>query len=521
MADGNSELMIAILKECDSKKGEPWYPGDFVRRTGVDRASLDEPLDQLRMGGLIELTEWVQGKGQGYILTLPGAAILKNPRMLNRLQTQGPPPVTNSPPPRQFQDGGAPGVARAKTIRDALTDPSPPVMTRALLGANLVVFGLGLILASQQSVAGDYLTMFGSENPAAQEIVMQIRYQTGALSIPAEFGSRSSAFRWSYFLESWWRLLTNCFVHHGPIHLLMNMYVLYNFGPIMEKMWGRYRFLFLYLLTGIVGSATAVLIVDSPGNILLAGASGCICGLIGSMLTWVLLNRPYLPREMASSWLGNTMTNIFLIAFISLLPHVSWQGHLGGGVGGALVAIPLTFSRFGEGRQRLFGNIGMLLTPIIIGGVLFYQFSPQSELDWVKHQYNPLIIKAYKVSINAEKNYIRKLRNKLRAGEKISKKEVAKIHKKIDKAQAQLDEIQQTLDNVPTYNDSRVNQALKIAKEYTESLQTYFTTTKNSVDEDGNPVPDEIHRMETNIRRTNDLGEQLRDSILEPQFEMD
>ena len=86
MATPTTDLLEIILRECAGSRPEPWYPSEYARATGVPRPTLDEPLDRLRLGGLVRLTDWVQGKGQGYTLTPAGEQVLERPRLLQRLR---------------------------------------------------------------------------------------------------------------------------------------------------------------------------------------------------------------------------------------------------------------------------------------------------------------------------------------------------------------------------------------------------------------------------------------------------
>ncbi len=72
----------SILRLCAAKAPDPWYPSGYAKETGTPRDSLDPYLDQLRMAGLVRLTDWVSGHGQGYALTPAGEDVLKNPRQL-------------------------------------------------------------------------------------------------------------------------------------------------------------------------------------------------------------------------------------------------------------------------------------------------------------------------------------------------------------------------------------------------------------------------------------------------------
>jgi hypothetical protein len=124
----------------------------------------------------------------------------------------------------------------------------------------------------------------------------------------------------------------------------------------------------LYLISGLGGGVLAVLF--STADVPSAGASGAVCGLLASMLVWVYFNRPYLPRDLASTWTRQILINIMLIALISMIPGVSWAGHLGGGVAGMIVAVPLAYLRFGQGVARWAGLAGVLAVPVLGFGLL-------------------------------------------------------------------------------------------------------------------------------------------------------
>jgi rhomboid protease GluP len=114
----------------------------------------------------------------------------------------------------------------------------------------------------------------------------------------------------------YWRVLSCVFSHGGPIHLLFNMMVAYQLGMPLERSIGSWRFLLISLVTALGSSAFALLFnFDVPT----VGASGMIIGYGGAML--VTSNREF--RQGIVIWLVQ-------VAIISLLPGVSWAGHLGG-----------------------------------------------------------------------------------------------------------------------------------------------------------------------------------------------
>ena len=80
----------------------------------------------------------------------------------------------------------------------------------------------------------------------------------------------------------WWRLITATFLHYGPLHLGMNMLVLWFIGPPLEEYFGHGRYMLVYLVSGLAGSAGAL--IFSP-NALTVGASGAIWGIMGAALS--------------------------------------------------------------------------------------------------------------------------------------------------------------------------------------------------------------------------------------------
>ncbi len=76
----------------------------------------------------------------------------------------------------------------------------------------------------------------------------------------------------------WWRIFTSAFFHLGPIHLAFNMYVLWLYGQIAERMYGRIEFAAIYLLCAAGGSVLTILVDPDQSAV---GASGAIFGVIG------------------------------------------------------------------------------------------------------------------------------------------------------------------------------------------------------------------------------------------------
>ena len=133
---------------------------------------------------------------------------------------------------------------------------------------------------------------------------------------------------------AYWQLLTSMFAHVEIWHIGFNMLVLWFLGPQLEAVLGRARFLALYLVSGLAGSVFVYWF--SGENTSTLGASGAIFGLMGALLVVA-----YKVRGNVQSILGWLAINA---VFTLLFPGVSWQGHLGGFLGGVLVTALLVYA---------------------------------------------------------------------------------------------------------------------------------------------------------------------------------
>jgi membrane associated rhomboid family serine protease len=148
----------------------------------------------------------------------------------------------------------------------------------------------------------------------------------------------------------WWRLITAAFLHANIIHIAFNMLALWWFGAPVENYLGRVRFVGLYLVSGLAGSAGAL--VANP-NAITVGASGAIFGILGAMLI--------LEWQATGRLGGNAMTLIVInLALSFAIANISIGGHVGGLIGG--LAATLAFARWGRGHAA-YGRLGL-------GGVL-------------------------------------------------------------------------------------------------------------------------------------------------------
>ena len=147
---------------------------------------------------------------------------------------------------------------------------------------------------------------------------------------------------------AYWQLVTSMFTHVDLLHIGFNMMALWFLGPQLEATIGRARFVSLYLLSGLTGSAFVYWL--SPVHSLTVGASGAVFGLMGALLVVAIKVRAdFSPILM---WLGLNVVLTFLGR-----GFISWQGHLGGLVGGVLIALVIAYA---PRRQRtLWQSVGL------------------------------------------------------------------------------------------------------------------------------------------------------------------
>jgi len=131
----------------------------------------------------------------------------------------------------------------------------------------------------------------------------------------------------------WWRIFSAMFLHAGFLHVLFNMFSLYIFGPELEKIAGKARFITIYLLSGIVGNVATYLLNDSGYGSL--GASGAIFGIFGAFGALVYYTRRTMPM------LRKLILPIIVISVIMtfIQPNVNVYAHLGGLVTGFILGL--------------------------------------------------------------------------------------------------------------------------------------------------------------------------------------
>ena len=166
-----------------------------------------------------------------------------------------------------------------------------------------------------------------------------------------------------------WRLLAAMFVHIGLQHFVLNMVTLYFLGRIAEDLFGSKAFLALYILSGLMGNLFVM--IFSP-EVVAAGASTALFGIFGAIASLRFIARsPYI------QYLSQSYTSLILVNILfSFMPGISLAGHLGGLVGGGILAF--VFPVYGERDSvKKTWRLGALLL-YIAGATLLYAWALMS-----------------------------------------------------------------------------------------------------------------------------------------------
>jgi membrane associated rhomboid family serine protease len=198
---------------------------------------------------------------------------------------------------------GAQSVQAPRTQFGGVARTGAPVLTYALIAVNVVMFVLQMV--------------------SNQQLTTDLTLWPRAIAVG----------------DQYYRLVTSAFLHYGLMHLLFNMWALYVVGPPLEAWLGRLRFGALYALSGLGGSTLVYLLtpLDTPT----AGASGAIFGLFGAI--FVVARKLNLDVRMIAAVV--VINLVFTFAGPALgTGAISWQGHIGGLVTGAVIAAAYVYA---------------------------------------------------------------------------------------------------------------------------------------------------------------------------------
>ncbi|PZT72991.1 MULTISPECIES: rhomboid family intramembrane serine protease [unclassified Streptomyces] len=220
-------------------------------------------------------------------------------------------------------------AARPRTLAGGVVADDPRLITKILIGINIAVF----VAAAMDKALLDDLMLLGRA----------IVHDHGPVEGIAE--------------GQWYRLVTAMFLHEEPWHIAFNMLGLWWLGGPLEAVLGRVRYLSLYLLSGLAGSALTYWLA-APNQPSL-GASGAVWGLLGA--TAVLMRR-----------LNYDMRPVFALVALNLVitfnpwGGIAWQAHIGGLIAGVLIGIGMVHAPRERRDLVQFGTCAAVLAATVV-----------------------------------------------------------------------------------------------------------------------------------------------------------
>ncbi|WP_329615172.1 rhomboid family intramembrane serine protease [Streptomyces brevispora] len=229
--------------------------------------------------------------------------------------------------------GHSPAASRPRTIAGGTVAADPRLITKILLGINVAVF----VAVLAKGALVDDLVLLGRARFS----------EYGPLDGIAE--------------GQWYRLVTSMFLHQEVWHIAFNMLGLWWLGGPLEAALGRARYITLYMLSGLAGSALTYWLAEPNQPSL--GASGAIFGLLGA--TAVLMRR-----------LNYDMRPVFALLAINLVitfnpwGGIAWQAHVGGLIAGTLIAIGMVHAPRERRNAVQYGTCAVALVVVVLIVVL-------------------------------------------------------------------------------------------------------------------------------------------------------
>jgi membrane associated rhomboid family serine protease len=205
---------------------------------------------------------------------------------------------------------GSGHMPRQRTVAGGVVAQDPFLVTKILIALNIVVFVIELAVGDR--VVRD-LGLYAACTPKQFPPQQCIGVADG----------------------EWYRVITSAFLHDRSnfAHIGFNMLSLWWIGGPLERLLGRSRYIAIYLVSALAGSAAVLLI--TPDSLTL-GASGAIFGLFGATAVFM--------RRLRYDMRPILILLVLNVVFSFTWPNVSWQAHMGGLVAGTAVAIAMAYA---------------------------------------------------------------------------------------------------------------------------------------------------------------------------------
>jgi len=231
------------------------------------------------------------------------------PTTLNGGEGQASDPTVNTGQRETVPTWSRPNGMQRQMIRTRFAiSQNPRLVTNILIGINVVIYLVLAFISRSLDIDPNILLAAGA--------------QYGPLVAQGEY----------------WRIFTAMFLHFSIFHVGLNMLSLFFIGPAVEVFYGKWRYLVIYLVSGIVGGIVTQILTP---NALAAGASGAIFGVFGALGVFYLVNRRALGAYGQGAimnwvfWVGLNLVFGFSVAGIGI-----WD-HIGGLIAGMVIAVLL------------------------------------------------------------------------------------------------------------------------------------------------------------------------------------
>ncbi|MGI5196516.1 rhomboid family intramembrane serine protease [Streptomyces sp. CA-288835] len=224
--------------------------------------------------------------------------------------------------------GHSPTASQPRTLAGGTLTEDPRLVTKILLGLNLALFLVQLSIGDRFTDSFDLI---------------------GRALVPG-LGLEGVA------EGQWYRLVTAMFLHGSVIHIAFNMLSLWWIGGPLEAALGRARYIALYAISGLAGSALTYLLAEPNQPSL--GASGAIFGLFGA--TAILMRR-----------LNYDMRPVIALLVINLIftfgwSNIAWEAHIGGLVGGVVIGYAMVHAPRGRRALVQYGVCALVLVAVVV-----------------------------------------------------------------------------------------------------------------------------------------------------------
>ena len=232
----------------------------------------------------------------------------------------------------------------------------PRLTTYVLIGVNAIVWLAIAATGGRLSRVADWFALAPTGSCGSESTPNQYYPGMPSAQLCETLTSGDGFWKMGVADGAWWQLVTSAFTHIEIWHIAMNMLALFVLGPTLEGIIGRVRFLAVYLLSGF-SSSVLVLYLAGPDSSTV-GASGALFGLLGALL--VVARKARLNTQ----WLVQNLVIGVVITVVGWR-FISWQGHLGGLVGGAIAAAIIAYAPKANRSVVQWAGLGLLTVVLL------------------------------------------------------------------------------------------------------------------------------------------------------------